>query len=233
MHMWVDMNEWKTLWCCHAWLTSRVVSYKYSSLVVAEWMQNIRTMLCFPDSPLILWRLSLILLMAATLNDIQRETKASSFFSVENVQFLWSYFRSLCPKIFSWSYLKKVPTFHFWNIQTETLPMALRTQGLRDFTKVTVLSHTTLWWYSAQNQPQYIGQTSFSNSQPNCLTIKTQVNLQNFERKKLRAQYDTFPDVMETVSAMEVDYILPKTKLQNLDQTPALIFWPQFSFKIC
>ena len=78
-HMWVDMNEWKTLWCCHAWLNSRVVSYKYSSLVVAEWMQDIRTMLCFPDSPLILWRLSLILLMAAALNDIQRETEASSF----------------------------------------------------------------------------------------------------------------------------------------------------------
>ena len=156
MHMWVDMNEWKTLWCCHAWLTSRVVSYKYSSLVVAEWMQDIRTMLCFPDSPLILWRLSLILLMAAALNDIQRETKASSFFSVENVQFLWSYLRSLCPKIFSWSYLKKVPTFHFWNIQTETLPMALRTQGLRAFTKVTAFkSYHALMIFSSESASIY------------------------------------------------------------------------------
>ena len=137
-HMWVDMNEWKPLWCCHTWLTSRVVSYKYSSLVVAEWMQDIRTMLCFPDSPLILWRLSLILLMAAALNDIQRETEASSFFSEGNIQFLKVQFQiTLSQKYFFLKpFAKKIVlNFYFWNIQTETLPMAQRNQRLRAFTK--------------------------------------------------------------------------------------------------
>ena len=134
-HMWVDMNEWKTLWCCHAWLTSRVVSYKYSSSRMSAGHYDYAMLPWLPTHSLEIESYS------ADGGRAQWHPKGNRgllfFLRRKHSIFEGPISDHFVPKIFFPEAVckKLVLNFYFWNIQTETLPMAQRNQRLRAFTK--------------------------------------------------------------------------------------------------